>query len=215
MTRSAFELEGKVEATLTTDHNYSVVSDTFGFGSLATMSVPKIQLIRGHGVRGDRHAGARLADVREKEFLSFGLSKGTEIANYREFSAVSSEELAEITSGMNLPRPIPYGCCGENLVISGIPRLSELPTGTMLFFRKNEKQIRTAVLVVWSENKPCRGPGEVIQTKFPEIPELTTLFCTCAIGKRGVVGTIYSSGNIHAGDTVIVKIPIQRMYNPK
>lgn len=205
MTRSAFELKGRVEAVLVAAN----------FGSIVSTSVPKIQLIRGHGVRGDNHAGVRLADVRERQFLSFGFSKGVEIANHREFSAVSIEELAEVAQAMNLLEPIPHGCLGENLVLSGIPKLTELPTGTMLFFRKDEKQIRTAVLVVWSENTPCQGPGEAIQEKFPDIPGLARLFPKSAIGKRGIVGSIYASGNIHLGDTVIAKVPRQRIYNPE
>ncbi|TSC91011.1 MAG: hypothetical protein G01um10142_121 [Parcubacteria group bacterium Gr01-1014_2] len=205
MTRLAFELKGRVEAVLVAAN----------FGSILSTSVPKIQLIRGHGVRGDNHAGVRLADVREREFLSFEFSKGVEIANHREFSAVSAEELAEVAQAMNLSKPVPHGCLGENLVLSGIPRLTELPAGTMLFFRKDEKRIRTAVLMVWAENTPCQGPGEAIQEKFPEIPRLALLFPKSAIGKRGIVGSIYASGNIHAGDTVVAKVPRQRIYNPE
>ncbi len=212
MTIPAFEVKGRVEAVLVTATTGSIISGTHGIGSLVTMSVPKIQVIREHGIRGDRHAGVRLADVREGAFLSFGLPKGIEVANYRQFSAVSVEELAKVTQAMSLPRTIPYGCLGENLVLSGIPKLTELPTGTMLFFRKDERQIRTAVLVVWSENKPCPGPGEALQDEFPEIIGLARLFPRAAIGKRGVVGSIYASGNIHVGDTVIAKIPHQRIY---
>lgn len=215
MTKPAFELKGRVEAVLVVASSGSIVSGIHGVGSLVTMPVPKIQAIRGYGIRGDRHAGTRLADVREKELLSFGFSKGIEVANYREFSAVSSEELTEIALLMNLPQAIPHGCLGENLVLSGIPKLTELPTGTMLFFRKDETQTRTAVLVVWSENKPCQGPGEAIQEKFPEILRLARLFQKSAIGKRGVVGSVYVSGNIHTGDTIIAKVPRQRIYNPE
>ena len=172
MTRLAFELKGRVEAVLVAAN----------FGSILSTSVPKIQLIRGHGVRGDNHAGVRLA---------------------------------EVAQAMNLSKPVPHGCLGENLVLSGIPRLTELPAGTMLFFRKDEKRIRTAVLMVWAENTPCQGPGEAIQEKFPEIPRLALLFPKSAIGKRGIVGSIYASGNIHAGDTVVAKVPRQRIYNPE
>ena len=204
MIKSAFDLEGRVEAVL-------VARD---FGSIVSTPMQKIQLIRGHGVRGDNHAGVRLADVREKELISFGFSKGTEIANHREFSAISVEEMSEIAQAMNLRTTIPLGCLGENLVLSGIPKLTELPTGTMLFFRKDEQQIRTAVLVVWSENTPCQEPGKAIQHRFSDIPGLARLFPKAAIGKRGVVGSVYSSGNIHIGDTVIVKIPRQKIYDP-
>jgi hypothetical protein len=202
--KEAFELYGKVEAVLV----------GASFNSLATVSVKKIHCIRGHGIRGDGHAGARLADVREKELLSFGLLKGTEIANFREFSAISVEELSLITEGMELPHQIPYGSIGENLVLSGIPKFTELPTGTLLFF-KNGAQIRTAVLTVWAVNNPCRDAGEIIQDRFPTIPNLAARFPKAAINRRGVVGSIYSSGYIHAGDTVVAKIPRQRIYFPE
>ncbi|OGZ58190.1 MAG: hypothetical protein A2827_01675 [Candidatus Spechtbacteria bacterium RIFCSPHIGHO2_01_FULL_43_30] len=201
MTTPGFEMKGRVEAVLVASN----------FGSILSMPCPRIQMIRGHGVRGDSHAGVRFADAREKALFSFGFSKGIEIANHREFSAVSVEELAEVAKAMNLPKPIPYGCLGENLVLSGIQKLSELPSGTMLFFRRDE-QIRTAVLAVWAENMPCKGPGEVIQKNFPEIPGLARLFPKAAIGKRGIVGSIYASGNIQEGDTVVAKIPRQRIY---
>jgi len=209
----AFELEGRVEAVLVTSHSGSVISGTQGVGALTTMPVSKIQMIRGDGIRGDRHSGVRLLDVRERELLSFGFRKGTEIANYREFSAVSVEELGEIAQAMKLPEKIPFGCLGENLVVSGIPKFTELPTGTMLCFRKSKEQLRMAVLVVWRENEPCQGPGEAIQEQFPDISNLASLFPKAAKDRRGVVGGIYVSGNIHVGDTVIVKVPRQRIYS--
>lgn len=210
----SLELIGRVEAVAISPSEGDVNSETYGFGSLATKTVPKIQLVRGYGIKGDRHAGTRLLDVREKELRAFGLPVGIEIANYREFSAVSLEELEDIEKSLDLPKFIPVGSLGENLVLSGIPKLSQLPIGTMLFFKKSEKQIRTAVLVVWAQNKPCAGPGEVLQKIFPSVPNLKTLFAKHAIGKRGVVGSIYSSGVIHEGDIVIAKIPEQKIYQP-
>ncbi len=203
MTKEAFILRGKVEAVL--------VAATFG--DHVSQSAEKIQVVRGHGVRGDGHAGPRLVDAREQGMLSFGFGKGTEIANHREFSAVSVEELKEIAVGMDVP-PISYGSLGENLILSGIPRLTSLPIGTMLFFRKNDEQSRTAVLVVWGENKPCVVPGEAIAAKNPGIPKLAPKFVKAAMGRRGVVGSVYCSGIIHAGDEVVVKVPAQRIYEP-
>lgn len=204
MTKPAFELKGRVEAVL-------VVAT---FQAAVSTPVPKIQVVRGHGVRGDKHAGVRLADVREDELLSFGLTKGMEIANFREVSIVSAEELTDVAAIMNLPQAFPHGCLSENIIIGGIPKLTQLPTGTMLFFRKDKRQIRTAVLVVWKENGPCLGPGEAIQQSFPDTPKLARLFPRAAAGKRGIVAIVYASGNIHVGDTVIAKIPKQRIYDP-
>lgn len=213
MTHAPITIEGKVESVLITGTEGNVTSDTYGTGSLATIPVRKIQLVRGYGVRGDRHAGTRLADVREKELLSFGFEKGTEISNFREFSAVSAEELEEVRGFLDLSKEIPYGSLGENLVISGIPKFSELPSGTLILFRKNEKQIRTAVLAVWKENGPCRGPGEVLQNIFPEGENLESRFPKASIGRRGIVGSVYVSGFVHEGDIAVIKIPQQRIYS--
>lgn len=203
MDKKAFEVVGTVAAVLIADDPRS----------LRSRVVQKMSVVRGYGIKGDRHAGARLADVREKEFLTFGLPKGMEIANHREFSAVSDSELCDISHAMHVPKDIPYGCLGENLVISGIRDFTQLPSGSLLFFRKDAKSSpRTAVLAVWSENLPCVNPGEVIQESFPEIKGLTRLFPKAAIGRRGVIGSIFASGVIHEGDQVVIKIPRQRLY---
>jgi len=201
--KDPFEIRGRVEAVL--------VAHLFGVST--SSPVRKIQLLRGHGVKGDGHAGVRLADVRERELLSFGVPKGVEIANMREFSAISVEEMAEVAAAMGVPDIAP-GCLGENLVLSGVPRLTRLPAGTMLFFQKNDQTKRTAVLVVWGENTPCAIPGEAIQVLHPDIPGLAGRFPKAALGKRGVVGSVYCSGIVHEGDSVIVKVPAQRIYEP-
>lgn len=203
MRRSAMALSGRVEAVLV----------AHAFGDHVSVPIKKIQVIRGHGVRGDNHAGTRLADVRERELLDFGIAKGTEIANHREFSAVAQEQLDEIAAGMGVPA-IPHGCLGENLVVSGIPLLTDLPSGTLLFFRKTPAHPRTAVLAVWRENLPCLAPGDAIQARYPGTPNLAALFPKAAKGKRGVVGSVYCSGIIHVGDEVVVKVPEQKIYSP-
>lgn len=197
----ALELVGRVESVL-------VASD---FKSIESTPVRKIQCVEGHGIKGDKHAGARLADVREKSFLSSGLFSGTQIANMRQFSAISCEELAQIARSMELPDIIRHGSLGENLVLSGVPKLTELPTGTLLFFKKGETP-RSATLFVWGENTPCAAPGEAIQKQFPGLPDVGKKFAKSAMGKRGIVGGVYSSGFIQAGDSVIAQIPAQRIY---
>jgi hypothetical protein len=198
----SFRVQGRVVSTL--------VGTTFG--SLVTAPVSKLQLVLVHGVKGDNHAGSRLLDVREREMLSFGLPKGMPIAHLREVSVTSTEEYAEIQQALSLPQPIQQGSLGENLLISGIPDLSRLPAGTMLFFRKAGGEMRTAVVMVWRENTPCVGPGEVIQSQFPGIPGLAQRFPKAAMHRRGVVGMVYSSGFIAPGDQVIAVIPDQVPY---
>ncbi len=198
-----FDIVGRVEAVL--------VAATFG--DHVSREVGKIRLLKGHGVRGDGHAGTRLADVRERELLSFGFPKGIEIANYRECSAVSAEELAEIAEAMGVPS-VPFGCLGENLVVSGIPRFSRLPPGTLLLFRKPGGPPRTAAIAVWRENHPCLAPGEAVRARHPHVPgTVASLFPKAAAGRRGVVGSVYCSGYVHAGDEVVAKVPAQDPYS--
>lgn len=203
-TDSLIKYHGRVEATFIL-HRYDTPKSTL---------IPKIQTVIRHGIKGDRHAGARLLDVRERALLEFGLPKGIAIANHREVSLVSREELDEIATALNLPEQIQPGSLGENLLVSGIPHLTSLPVGTLLFFQKNEHTKRTAVLVVWGENTPCLGPGEVIQEEFPNQPQIASRFVKAAAGKRGLVASVYSTGFIHAGDTVVARLPDTRPYAP-
>ncbi len=200
--KEAFTVNGKVEAVL--------ISNTFG--THISTSVRHIDVLIREGIRGDSHAGRRLADAREKELLGLGLPKRIEIANFREFSAVSIEEMEQIAKAMDIPE-IPQGILGENLVISGIPSLTLLPPGTLLFFKK-QATIKPAILIVSGENLPCIAPGMAIQDRYPDKAGLASLFVKSAMNKRGVVGSVYCSGVIDVGDTVIAKIPQQRIYDP-
>ncbi len=202
VTDPALLLYGRVEKTLILNR----------YDTSKSTPIPKIQAVIRHGIKGDRHAGARLLDVRERDLLAFGLPKGIEIANHREVSIVSTEELQEIATALDLPGPIEPGSLGENLIVSGIPRFTDLPMGTQLFFQKNETTKRTAVLTVWGENVPCTGPGEVIQTQFPDHPDIANRFVKAALRRRGVVASVYSSGFIHPGDTLIIRLPETRPY---
>lgn len=192
-------LNGRVEATL-------ILQD---FSSSRSTIVPKIEVFTNHGVRGDRHAGGRLIDAREKLLLTHGFLKGTPIANHREVSLVCAEDLTHVQAQLGLPTPIPPGCLGENLLVSGIPSFSALPTGTFLLFR-NGKTFRTAVLVVWDENHPCLAPGKVLQELHLDHPGLATRFVKEALFHRGLVASVYSSGVIKPGDEVLAYLPQPR-----
>lgn len=198
------EIHGRVEAVLTATDPDSIVSTP----------QKKISVILGHGIKGDRHAGPRLADVRERALVGFGLPKGIEIANHRQISIVSAEDLTDIGAAMGLPSPVPRGCLGENLIVSGIPALTTLPSGTLLFFRKDPSALRTAVIAVWGENVPCTGPGEAIQRLYPGIPGLAALFPKAAAGRRGLVGSVYCSGHVHQDDEIVARLPARHARDP-
>lgn len=160
---------------------------------------PKIQVFANRGIRGDPHFGlTRLADIRESELLRFGLQKGTEIANFRQFSAVSEPELIEIATGMGL-QSLAFGLLAENLVLS--LSITKLAPGTNIYFSKPDGDVRTAVLTVMSENLPCEIPAKNIAKNYPN-HTFANPFQTAALAKRGVVGIVKSSGFIHENDNV-------------
>ncbi|HIK80050.1 MAG TPA: hypothetical protein EYF94_03835, partial [Porticoccaceae bacterium] len=75
------------------------------------------------GFIGDRHGSF------ERETWSGGDKQveGTIRRNERQWSAVSTEELAEITLAMDLKEPLTAGSLGANLRFSWAPNLSHLP----------------------------------------------------------------------------------------
>ena len=83
------------------------------------------------------------------------MQRGTEIRNERQLSIVASDELAVVANRMGLAELKPEWI-GANLVLEGLPNLSMLPAGTLLFFKGG------VTLKVDGQNKPCRYAGRSI-----------------------------------------------------
>ena len=148
------------------------------------------------GIVGDRHRSyVRDTWKGDKQPL------GTVRRNERQWSAVSVEELTEISEAMNLKKTITAASVGANLCIEGIPELSRLPKGTLLKFPSGVE------LLVEEFNPPCRDMGEkqaaLNQTKSGDSPT-DTAFSKAAKLNRGVVGVVEAAGSISAGDEVTV-----------
>lgn len=201
MTLKPLTLSGTVEAVL--------IANTFGTHTSTPMD--KIKLIQGQGVLHDLHYGPRLLDVRDSFALRFGLPKGMECFNMRQWSAVSREELQVIATEMGIAS-IDEGVLGENLIVSGIPNFTMLPPGTQFFFKDPQGKLRTTVLFVYGENLPCEIPGNAIQDRHPDKQKLKSAFIRHATGRRGLVGCVIGSGFIKKGDSIIAHVPQQRRY---
>jgi len=146
------------------------------------------------GIVGDIHAGlTRKSGSREPWY-----PRGTEMRNDRQVSIVSAEELAEIARAMELAELAP-GWIGANLVLQGIPALSQVPAGTRLFFAGG------VTLVVEAENAPCRIAGRSIAGHVPDRDGLDLLFPKLARHKRGIVGSVEKPGRIAAGEAVSLR----------
>ena len=169
-------------------------------GSLVTTRKAEVRVTL-EGFEGDRHAGlTRLSDSRTPHY-----PRGTVIRNSRQVTIVSAEELAEVAAAMGLPA-LPPEWLGANLCLRGVPALTHLPPSARLYFPGD------AVLAVEGENLPCRLPGEVIQSRHPDLPGLATAFPKAALHKRGLVAWVERPGTIREGDTARIEVPQQVVH---
>jgi len=155
------------------------------------------------GIAGDFHAGAtRRSGGREPWY-----PRGTEMRNERHLSIVAPDELALIAQGMDLAEIRPEWI-GANLLLSGLPRLSMLPAGTLLFFQNG------VTLKVDGQNAPCKLSGRSIaaNARMPDQLAGSLLFPKVAKRLRGLVAWVEKPGRIIAGEAVSVRVPEQWIY---
>jgi MOSC domain-containing protein YiiM len=110
-----------------------------------------------NGPVGDIHSGfeRKLSGHDNVYIATSNLKKGAPVFNWRTWTGLSWEELAEIEEALD--HKIPEGCLLENITFSGIPNFSKLEPGSRLVLPYyNEGGITTqAILAIWEENAPC------------------------------------------------------------
>lgn len=162
--------------------------------SFATAGTPGLQVDLA-GIPGERHYGMTAkADSRYPMY-----PRGTEIRNRRQLTAVSTEELAQVARDLGVPVVRPEWL-GANLVLAGLPDLTRLEAGARLLFPSG------AGLICEGENEPCRGPGEVIQAQYPQIPGLAAAFVKAAQHRRGIALSVERAGLIRPNDEVTITL---------
>ncbi|MBN9221072.1 MAG: MOSC domain-containing protein [Mesorhizobium sp.] len=155
------------------------------------------------GISGDFHVGpTRRSGGREPWY-----PRGTEMRNERQLSIVAADELAIVAERMGLAEIRPEWI-GANLVIEGVPRLSMLPAGTLLFFKGG------VTIKVDAQNAPCRLAGRSIAENagMADIEAGALLFPKTAKRLRGLVAWVEKPGTIKAGEEISVRVPEQWIY---
>ncbi|MBZ9741644.1 MULTISPECIES: MOSC domain-containing protein [unclassified Mesorhizobium] len=155
------------------------------------------------GISGDFHAGpTRRSGGREPWY-----PRGTEMRNERQLSIVAADELAIVAERMGLAEIRPEWI-GANLVIEGVPHLSMLPAGTLLFFKGG------VTLKVDAQNGPCRIAGRSIAENvgMADVEAGALLFPKAAKRLRGVVAWVEKPGIVRAGEEISVRVPEQWIY---
>ncbi len=172
--------EGRVESVMILEPGTDIISTR----------LERVTVTEG-GFEGDRHAGlTRPADVRTPE-----APRREKVRNTRQVSIVSQEEMDEIARRMKL-EDVRAEWMGANLCLSGIEELTKLPQGARLAFENGVE------IVVHGENKPCTGPGKVIEEHYPDRAGLASQFPKQALHLRGLVGWVDQPGEIQVGERV-------------
>ncbi|QDY99340.1 molybdenum cofactor sulfurase [Nitratireductor mangrovi] len=187
----ARKLLGRVEGTFVAPFDHFVTSPAEGL---------ELGL---EGIEGDFHAGpTRRSGSREPWY-----ARGTEMRNERQLSIVAPDELALIARAMGIAEIRPEWI-GANLVLSGVPQLSMLPSGTLLFFKGG------VTLKVDSQNGPCRIAGRSVaeHAKMPDHEAGALAFPKAAKRLRGLVAWVEKPGRIAPGEDCSVRIPEQWIY---
>lgn len=177
----AEDIHGIVEAIAITPEN------------IPSLALEEIEVAL-EGLVGDKHFGLTM---KANKFQA-PYPKGAHIRNVRQVSIVSVEELAEVAQRMQLTQIDP-AWLGANLMLSGIPALTQLPPGSRLYFEGG------AGIVVEGENMPCVTAGGCLAEQHPGRSELRSAFPKQAIGKRGLVAWVEKTGVIRKGERVTVR----------
>lgn len=151
------------------------------------------------GIEGEVHAGRTVPSCSR---MTAQYPKGTEIANTRQVSILSAEELAEIAARMGLDSLSPVHL-GATIVLEGIPDFSHIPPGSRL------QGPSGATLVVNLNNRPCVFPSHGIEAEHPGKGDA---FKTAANHRRGVVAWVEREGDLALGDALRLHIPDQRAW---
>ncbi|MFB9150907.1 MOSC domain-containing protein [Roseovarius ramblicola] len=129
--------------------------------------------------------------------------KGTEIANVRQLSVLSAEELAAIAAEMGTDALAP-AWLGASLVVEGIPDFTHVPPSSRL------QGPSGATLVIDMANRPCHLPARVIDA---HLPGTGRAFKAAAKGRRGVTAWVEREGRIAVGETLRLHTPDQPAWS--
>jgi hypothetical protein len=161
-------------------------------GEFVTRPVERVTLTWG-GIEGDRHFGLTMkSGVRQKH-----LPRGTEIRNARQLSLLSEEELAVIAKAVGADR-MDFSWLGGNLLVRGVPSLTQLPPSTRLVFPSG------ATICIDMDNLPCTHPGREAAKHLNADAGFAQRFVDAALHRRGLVGWVEREGKLEVGDAFSV-----------
>lgn len=151
------------------------------------------------GPMGERHSGRTRPSCSR---VTTQYPRGTEIANVRQLSVLSTEELTAIATDMGLDAIDPVWL-GATLVIEGIPDFTWVPPSSRL------QGPGGVTLIVDMENRPCHLPAREIDAIHPGKGKA---FKSAAQNRRGVTAWVERPGTLGLGDILRLHVPDQPVW---
>lgn len=156
------------------------------------------------GIVEDKHEGAirDSSGVREREIFERPKKpERAQVINWRQWSAVSVEEMRLLAHKYGLPETDAVAfdlgrLVGANLIVSGIPHFTALPPTSLLVFPE-------CSWITIAENLPCKGAGEQVEKVYSQAE--AKFFAKLALGIRGLVGMVFEGGKVRVGDMIEVR----------
>ncbi|MER5171760.1 sulfurase [Thioclava sp. GXIMD2076] len=167
-------------------------------GQMQSVAVDRMELDF-EGPLGEAHRGYTRASCSR---VTGQFAKGTEIANTRQLSILSAEEMAETAFVMRIPELKPEWV-GASIVLRGLPDFTHIPPSSRL---QSEEGVS---LVVDLENLPCVQPGIEIAKTYPDKGKA---YKPAALGRRGVTAWVERPGGLRLGQLVDLWVPTQRVW---
>ena len=130
--------------------------------------------------------------------------RGLTMRNERQVSILSEEEMAEVASGLGIAA-LPAEWIGGNLLLSGLPHLTQLPPRSILMFPSG------AAIRVDGDNGPCRASGRSVAAQTSD-PKHEFGFVKAAESRRGLVGWVEREGTVTPGDAVKIRVWEQHSF---
>jgi len=165
---------------------------------LASAPLQEAQLVFG-GIAGEAHGGITRPSCSR---VISQYPRDTEIANVRQLSVVSAEELAATAAAMGVNHLEP-AWIGASICLEGLPDLTALPPSSRL------QAPSGATLVIDMENRPCMLPAKEIEASYPGKGKL---FKSAARGRRGVTAWVEAEGQLRLGEELRLHIPDQPVW---
>ena len=130
--------------------------------------------------------------------------RGTTIRNVRQLCIVSAEEMAAVAAELGIA-DFDLAWVGASVVVEGIPDFTHVPPSSRL------QGPDGVTLVVDMENLPCQEPAVTIERARPGQGRG---FKAAAQGRRGVTAWVEREGVLRPGDTLVLHVPGQRVWQP-